>query len=213
MRRPVPAASLRCQIADEIIALNWHHPTARPFHNDVFDPVLKRMKGSEDMIDINIYFLHQATNYGCRRRFQPNRIDVVDCQAVTTSGQQELRISTVSATDRFHPGTGRARCLQQVQKPRGGVRLAHTRVRPGDEETHATCFTGSDFSVARFALIVSTIDRKIFAPSMLPSRASDARSGCGMSPNTFRSRLQIPAMFSIEPFGFASGTTTPRLSA
>src|SRR5215475_15002790 len=69
MRRPVPAASLRCQIADEIIALNWHHPTARPFHNDVFDPVLKRMKGSEDMIDINIYFLHQATNYGCRRRF------------------------------------------------------------------------------------------------------------------------------------------------
>jgi hypothetical protein len=66
------------------------------------------MKGSEDMIDINIHFLHQATHHRCRGRFQPNRINVIDCQAVTTSRQQELCISTVSTADRFHPGTGRA---------------------------------------------------------------------------------------------------------
>jgi hypothetical protein len=63
------------------------------------------------------------------------------------------------------------------------------------------------------ARIVSIIETKIFAPSVLPSCGSEARSGCGIKPKTFRSRLQIPAMFWIEPFGFASGTTRPWLSA
>src|SRR5215472_11826371 len=81
------------------------------------------------------------------------------------------------------------------------------------EDAQATCFARSAAFVDRLARIVSIIDRKIFAPSALPSRASDARSGCGMRPKTFRSRLQMPAMFSVEPFGFASGTIRPCLSA
>src|SRR5215468_2131285 len=84
---------------------------------------------------------------------------------------------------------------------------------PDSRGSHATCFMRSGAFVERRARIVSIIDRKILAPSALPSRASDARSGCGIKPKTFRSRLQIPAMFSIEPFGFASGTIRPLLSA
>src|SRR5215472_16080623 len=73
-------------------------------------------------------------------------------------------------------------------------------------ENHATCLMRSPASAERFARIVSNIERKIFAPSALPSCSSEARSGCGIKPKTFRSRLQIPAMFWTEPFGFASGT-------
>src|SRR5438874_5774669 len=78
---------------------------------------------------------------------------------------------------------------------------------------HATCLTRSGRFVERLARIVSIIDRKIFAPSALPSRASHARSGCGIKPKTFRSRLQTPAMFSIEPFGFASDRKSTRLNS
>src|SRR4029453_10576165 len=80
-------------------------------------------------------------------------------------------------------------------------------------ESHATCLMRSAALVERAARIVSIIERKIFAPSALPRWASEARSGCGIKPKTFRSRLQIPAMFWIEPFGFASGTIWPWLSA
>ena len=38
-------------------------------------------------------------------------------------------------------------------------------------------------------------------PSAEPRRASDARSGCGMSPTTLRCSLQTPAMSSRLPFG------------
>jgi len=54
-----------------------------------------------------------------------------------------------------------------------------------------------------------TIDRKITNPSSDPSRASLARSGCGINPITLRSRLQIPAMLASEPFGFAAGSSRP----
>src|SRR5437773_12105137 len=80
-------------------------------------------------------------------------------------------------------------------------------------ESHATCLMRSDGLVERVARIVSIIERKIFAPSVLPRCAAQARSGWGIKPKTFRSRLQIPAMFWIEPFGFASGTIRPWLSA
>src|SRR6266513_1932684 len=78
-------------------------------------------------------------------------------------------------------------------------------------KSHATCLMRS--TVEGVARIVSIIERKIFAPSALPRCASEARSGCGIKPKTFRARLQIPAMLWIEPFGFASGTTWPWLSA
>src|SRR5882724_8240014 len=79
-------------------------------------------------------------------------------------------------------------------------------------ERQATCLVRSAALTERLAQIVFIIERKIFAPSALPSRESEARSGCGIKPKTFRSRLQIPAMFSIEPFGFASETTWPWVS-
>src|SRR5213079_1405857 len=116
-----------------------------------------------------------------------------------------------SATNRLHSGAACAGRTQQTQELGRGGCLAHPGVCPGNEKAHATCFARSD--VVRFALIACTIDRKIFVPSMLPSRASEARSGWGIRPKTFRSRLQIPAMFSIEPFGLASGRMRPRLSA
>src|SRR5205807_4116592 len=62
---------------------------------------------------------------------------------------------------------------------------------------------------ARVASIVSIIDRKIVKPSALPSRSSQARSGCGIKPKTFPSGLQIPAIFSIDPFGLAEGSIRP----
>ena len=40
----------------------------------------------------------------------------------------------------------------------------------------------------------STMERKIVRPSVEPSAASTARSGCGMRPATLRPRLQMPAM-------------------
>jgi hypothetical protein len=66
---------------------------------------------------------------------------------------------------------------QQMQKPHGNMGLSHAGVRPGNEEAHATCATRSDALGEGLARIVSIIDWKIFAPSALPSRASEARSG------------------------------------
>jgi hypothetical protein len=41
-----------------------------------------------------------------------------------------------------------------MQKPRGNVRLAHAGVRPGNEETHATCFARSGTPTESLARIV-----------------------------------------------------------
>src|SRR6202046_756373 len=59
---------------------------------------------------------------------------------------------------------------------------------------------------------LSTIERKITKPSDDPSASSTARSGCGISPTTFRSWLQIPAMAASEPFGFASESLVAKRS-
>jgi hypothetical protein len=45
-----------------------------------------------------------------------------------------------------------------MQEPRGNVGLSHAGVRPGNEETHATCATRSDALGERLARIVSIID-------------------------------------------------------
>src|SRR5580658_2519540 len=50
---------------------------------------------------------------------------------------------------------------------------------------------------------------KIFAPSAEPSKASLERSGWGIMPSTFRPSLQIPAIFSSDPLGLASGVIRP----
>src|SRR4051812_22667760 len=52
-------------------------------------------------------------------------------------------------------------------------------------------------------------DSNITRPSALPSDSSQARSGCGIKPTTFRCSLQIPAIDSNAPFGFASSVTAP----
>src|SRR5690242_18849651 len=53
------------------------------------------------------------------------------------------------------------------------------------------------------------IDRSRGKPSSLPSRASQARSGCGIIPTTLRCRLQIPAMLRRLPLGFPAGVGSP----
>src|SRR5205085_118206 len=58
-------------------------------------------------------------------------------------------------------------------------------------------------------LIDCTADSRITRPSALPSDDSQARSGCGMSPTTFRASLHSPAMPASEPLGFASSVTSP----
>src|SRR5438270_860270 len=96
----------------------------------------------------------------------------------------------------------------------------HRQLHLGGQIAHKIIGTNRHEPLARpnavcapFAFIVCIIERKIFAPSALPSFSSQARSGCGIKPKTFRSRFEIPAMFSIEPFGFASGTMPPFSSA
>ncbi len=50
---------------------------------------------------------------------------------------------------------------------------------------------------------------KIPTPSVFPTMAEAARSGCGIMPNTFRPELQIPAILRLAPFGFASDVGCP----
>ena len=54
-----------------------------------------------------------------------------------------------------------------------------------------------------------TIDWRMTSPSTLPSSGSQARSGCGIMPATFRASLQRPAMAFTEPFGLASSSRRP----
>ena len=60
-----------------------------------------------------------------------------------------------------------------------------------------------------FVTIAPTSDWKILKPSVPPSSGSAARSGCGIMPSTLRPSLQIPAIFSREPLGFASRVISP----
>src|ERR1700677_1078138 len=83
-------------------------------------------------------------------------------------------------------------------------RLSWTALR-----SYPTALAG--ISLAGYALAVEccirlcTIELRITRPSTDPSPASMARSGCGIMPSTLRSRLQIPAIPAIDPFGLASG--------
>ena len=70
---------------------------------------------------------------------------------------------------------------------------------------------GSPLVTARdyFPAIAPTSDWKILIPSVQPSSGSAERSGCGIMPRTLRPGLQMPAMFSSEPLGLASGVISP----
>src|SRR5207245_5363662 len=57
------------QVTDEIIRTNRYHPAACPFDDDVFNPILKSMKSSEDIFDMDIRFLYQSAHDRRRRRF------------------------------------------------------------------------------------------------------------------------------------------------
>src|SRR5436190_11351175 len=53
---------------------------------------------------------------------------------------------------------------------------------------------------------------KIKLPSALLNTGSHARSGCGIRPATLPRSLQMPAMFSSEPFGLAGSVMFPAAS-
>ena len=57
--------------------------------------------------------------------------------------------------------------------------------------------------------ITSERDSNILKPSVQPKAGSLARSGCGIIPSTLRPGLQIPAILSSDPLGFASELTSP----
>ena len=59
------------------------------------------------------------------------------------------------------------------------------------------------------AASAATADSNILMPASLPRSFSEQRSGCGMRPTTLPSRLQMPAMASVAPFGLAESTTRP----
>ena len=50
---------------------------------------------------------------------------------------------------------------------------------------------------------IRIIDWKMVSPSLDPIRSSAARSGCGISPMTLRSRFSTPAISRMEPFGLS----------
>src|SRR3954464_7814821 len=54
-----------------------------------------------------------------------------------------------------------------------------------------------------------TMDSRMTSPSVPPSAASQARSGCGIMPTTLRRSLQMPAIACADPFGFESSATSP----
>src|SRR2546421_4101291 len=70
--------------------------------------------------------------------------------------------------------------------------------------------TPSHLSCAWTSVAVS--EWKTPRPSAEPSRSSQARSGCGIRPMTLRVRLQMPAILSREPFGFAASVGCPSRS-
>ncbi|HEY0592810.1 MAG TPA: hypothetical protein VGF40_13650, partial [Thermoanaerobaculia bacterium] len=48
------------------------------------------------------------------------------------------------------------------------------------------------------------IDWNTLRPVAPPTSVSQARSGWGIMPRTLRPRLTMPAMFAVEPLGFAA---------
>ena len=85
---------------------------------------------------------------------------------------------------------------------------------PPNETDYARQVQIVDSMVARHVdgMAVAANERKISRPSLEPSKSSQALSGCGISPNTFRSRLQMPAILSREPFGLADSVIFPSRS-
>src|SRR5438067_566433 len=110
----------------------------------MFNALLESVKSAENLFDVDDRFFQESAHDRRSGRFQPNRIDFIDRHAITAGCQKRLGIPTISATDRFHTGTADTRCAQQMQKSRYNMGLSYARVRPGDEETHATCATRSD---------------------------------------------------------------------
>jgi hypothetical protein len=78
----------------------------------MLNSTLKRAKSSQYVPDVDVHLFHEATDNGRGRCLQPDRVDIIDCQAIATGRQQNLRISTVSATDRLH---SRAACSRRAQ--------------------------------------------------------------------------------------------------
>src|ERR1700761_5596486 len=66
--------------------------------------------------------------------------------------------------------------------------------------------------VGHQAFTIDNIDSNNASPSSLASRLSEARSGCGIRPNTLRLILVTPAILSSEPFGLASSVMLPASS-
>src|SRR5208282_5949033 len=89
----------------------------------------------------------------------------------------------------------------------GGIYLGSYAVAMGVLDANGDA--ASRVSAIYFVAIAPTNDSKILKPSVPPSSGSAARSGWGIMPRTLRPGLQIPAIFSSDPLGFASVVISP----
>ena len=114
------------------------------------------------------------------------------------------------------------RLLEQV------VRAHLDRLTPGINVIEASAGTGKthqignlvlrlvaeyEISIDRIMVVTftnaATADSRTTRPSSLPRADSQARSGWGMSPTTFRLKLHTPAIAPSDPFGLASSVADP----
>src|SRR5205814_1637699 len=83
----------------------------------------------------------------------------------------------------------------------------------GDQRRRNQRITGARFDFGHQAATRARMDSRRRAPSLEPSKALQARSGCGIRPSTLPSSLMMPAMLRSDPFGFASALGFPLASA
>ena len=143
-------------------------------------------------------------------------------QDLRAFGRQRLQVDAgalVAAVLRPHhredPELGKIRLA--AEKPDdpfvfiGGdaVPLEHLRVRHGSPTPAAAAAAVRRAAAPACSLTHAIADSRMPRPSVLPSSASHARSGCGIMPTTLRVSLQTPAIAFTDPFGFAASSTAP----
>jgi hypothetical protein len=109
-----------------------HEPAAGPFHNHMFNPILKSAKSSHDTFDVDLYLFDASCGKWRHGSLQPDWIDLVDGQPVAAGREKKLRIAAISAADRLHSGAPHSGYAQQTQELHRGVRLAYAGVRSGN---------------------------------------------------------------------------------
>lgn len=65
-----------------------HEPAAGPFHNHMFNPILKSAKSSHDTFDVDLYLFDASGGKWRHGSLQPDWIDLVDGQPVAAGARR-----------------------------------------------------------------------------------------------------------------------------